>query len=235
MRRTTPTVFQPLDDEASFARWGDGWTAAGVIRALEPLAMPRRVSRIRDVFAARLNSVTVVMDAPHDPHNGAAIMRSCEAFGVQCLHAVERIEPFLVARKVSQGTERWIDVIRHRDVKSALGALERGRYELVVAHPEGELVPADLRHIERVAIMMGNERDGVCEELTRAAAHTVRVPMRGFVESLNVSVTTALLLAPAVGDRVGDLSDAEQETLVARALIASVPRAEVILGNMRPG
>jgi tRNA (guanosine-2'-O-)-methyltransferase len=189
---------------------------------------------MREVLAARLSSVTVVIDAPHDPHNGAAIMRSCEAFGVQCLHAVERIEPFLVARSVSQGTERWVDVIHHATAKSALDTLEQGRYSIVVAHPEGALVPSELRHIERVAIVMGNERDGVCETLTRAAAHSVRVPMRGFVESLNVSVTTALLLAPAVGDRAGDLSEAERERLLARALIGSVPRADAILANLPP-
>lgn len=232
MRRTEPTAFEPARLGAWNAPWADGWTSAGVIEALEPLVLPRRVARMREVFASRLKSVTVVMDAPHDPHNGAAIMRSCEAFGIQSLHVVERIEPFLVSRKVSQGTERWVDVIRHRDAASALEGLRRQRFALVVAHPQGELLPEDLRHIERVALVMGNEHDGVCDELTRAAPHTVRVPMRGFVESLNVSVTTALLLAAAVGDRTGDLSDTESEFLLARALLSSVPRGNAVLANL---
>lgn len=232
MRRSTPEAFQPTILGASSGAWGTGWTAAGVIEALEPLTLPRRAARMRAVLAARLKAVTVVMDAPHDPHNGAAIIRSCEAFGVQFLHVVERLEPFLAARKVTQGTDRWVDVVRHRDAAQALSTLEQGGYALVVAHPQGELLPEDLCRIERVALVMGNEHDGVCDELASAAAHTVRVPMRGFVESLNVSVTTALLLAAAVRDRAGDLSAYEQEILYARALVNTVPRADSVLVNL---
>jgi tRNA (guanosine-2'-O-)-methyltransferase len=224
-------VFQPLGSGAKSAPWGD-WTVAGVIEALEPLTLPRRAARIREVLAARLTSVTVVMDAPHDPHNGAAIMRSCDAFGVQALHVVERIEPFLVARKVSQGTERWVDILRYAEPSEALRALTARDYALVVAHPKGELLPEDLASLPRVALVMGNEHDGVCDELARGATHTVRVPMRGFVESLNVSVTTALLLAAATRDRPGDLSEQERRCLYARALMGTVPRAELVLANL---
>lgn len=233
MHRSTPEAFQPASSDSGSTPWGVGWTAAGVIEALEPLTLPRRAVRMREVLAGRLEAVTVVMDAPHDPHNGAAIIRSCEAFGVLRLHVVERVEPFLASRKVTQGTERWVDVIRHRDATAALAALERERFALVVAHPQGELLPEDLSRIERVALVMGNEHDGVCDELTRAAKHSVRVPMRGFVESLNVSVTTALLLSAAVRDRAGDLPAHEQERLYARALVGSVPRALAVLANLR--
>jgi tRNA (guanosine-2'-O-)-methyltransferase len=174
------------------------------------------------------------MDAPHDPHNGAAILRSCEAFGVQTLHVVERIEPFLISRKVSKGTERWLDIVRHKTVDSAVARLARDDYKLIVAHPQGEFLPEELDHIPRVALIMGNESSGVCEELTRAAHHTVRVPMRGFVESLNVSVTTALLLAAVTRNRKGDLSQERQTYLYARALQRSVPRSLSILANSTP-
>ncbi|MGE5785984.1 MAG: TrmH family RNA methyltransferase [Myxococcales bacterium] len=229
-----PTVFQPPSCIGGVTPWGVEWSARGVIESLEPLALARRVDRIRAVYAARLKSVTVVMDAPHDPHNGAAILRSCDAFGIQCLHVVERIEPFLVARKVAQGTERWVDIIRHSSAEQALSQLRAQSYALAVAHPLGELLPEDLNRIERLAVVMGNEHDGVCEQLTRAADYTVRVPMRGFVESLNVSVTTALLLEAAVRDRVGDLDAQEQEFLLARALLSTVPRAGEILKNLAP-
>jgi tRNA (guanosine-2'-O-)-methyltransferase len=234
VRRTTPTVFQPPSFGAKNPVWGGGWTTTGVIEALLPLTMPRRAERIRAVLAARLKSVTVVIDAPHDPHNGAAIMRTCEAFGIQSLHVVERVEPFLVARRVSQGTERWVDIIRHPDAAHALRDLESQAFALVVAHPSGDLLPDHLSRVDRLALIMGNERDGVCDELTRVATHTVRVPMRGFVESLNVSVTTALLLAAAVRDRAGDLTEEEQTLLFARALLGTVPRADAILGSLPP-
>lgn len=234
MRRSTPNAFQPAGSVSTTVPWGKEWSAARVIQVLEPLALPRRVERIKSVLALRLKSVTVVMDAPHDPHNGAAILRSCEAFGIQSIHVVERIEPFLVARRVSQGTERWVDVVRHPSASDALSALKAQGFALAVAHPMGDLLPADLRQVDRVALVMGNEHDGVCDELTRAADHTVRVPMRGFVESLNVSVTTALLLEPTVRDRIGDLSEQEREFLLARALFDTVPRANEVLAALLP-
>jgi len=234
VRRSTPEAFQPTAAGAGFIPWAEGWTAAGVIEALEPLTLPRRAARMRAVLADRLESVTVVMDAPHDPHNGAAIIRSCEAFGLQRLHVVERVEAFLASRKVTQGTDRWVDVIRHASAAQALKALEREQFALAVAHPQGELLPEDLARLGRVALVMGNEHDGVCAELTRAATHSVRVPMRGFVESLNVSVTTALLLAAATRDRPGDLLASEQAVLYARALACTVPRAQEVLANLQP-
>lgn len=232
MRRSAPTAFEPTGFVAGAVPWARGWSAAAVIEALEPLCLPRRVERIKSVLALRLKSVTVVMDAPHDPHNGAAILRSCEAFGVQTLHVVERIERFLIAQRVSQGTERWVDVVRHQNPASAVTALKAQGFRLAVAHPMGQLLPSELRELSRVALVMGNEHDGVCDELSQAADHTVRVPMRGFVESLNVSVTTALLLEAAVRDRAGDLSEQERELLLARALHGSVPRSNEVLANL---
>lgn len=234
MRRSTDTAFEPESREDVAAPWGPQWSAEGVIATLEPLSLDRRKDKLQRVIAARIESVTVVMDAPHDPHNGAAVMRSCEAFGVQTLHIVERREPFLAARTVSKGTERWLDVIRHRNTADAINRLAAERFELAVAHPEGQLLPEDLARIPRVALVMGNETNGVCDELTAASRLTVRVPMRGFVESLNVSVTTALLLAAATRDRPGDLDEERRTFLYARALLYSVPRAHSILHNLPP-
>ena len=74
------------------------------------------------MFATRLELRSpVVMDAPHYRHNGAAVIRSCDAFGVQRLHVVERLEGFLAANSVARGSERWVDVRTYRDVEGAVG------------------------------------------------------------------------------------------------------------------
>jgi len=90
------------------------------IRVLEPLVTERRRARLRRIVDERLDSVTVLMDAPHDPHNGGAVVRSCDAFGVQRLHVVERCESFLVASTVARGTEQWVDVHRYRSAGDVL-------------------------------------------------------------------------------------------------------------------
>ncbi|HEY1959473.1 MAG TPA: RNA methyltransferase [Polyangiaceae bacterium] len=200
-----------------------------VIRVLEPLVLERRRERLLAVIDSRLASVTVLFDAPHDPFNGAAVVRSCEAFGVQTIHVVERRERFLAASSVARGAQKWVDIVRHPTSHEAVGALRESGMALVGAHPAGELLPEDLAKIPRLALVLGNERDGITAELEAACTHRVRVPMRGFVDSLNVSVTAAILLDRAVRERPGDLSEPERRRLYARGLYFSVQKAESIL------
>jgi tRNA (guanosine-2'-O-)-methyltransferase len=231
MRRTTPNV-------AALAELREGLIAslheldtAEVARVLEEFVTPERRARLRSVIDARLDSVTVLMDAPHDPHNGAAVLRSCDAFGVQRLHVVERLEQFLAAKTVARGSERWVDARTYSTSEAAIEALRASGHELVATHPAGELTPGDLATIPRLALVLGNERDGIHETLVRACPRSVRIPMRGFVESLNVSVTAAILLEHATAGRPGDLPEAERAWLYARALVLTVQHAAEVLAS----
>jgi tRNA (guanosine-2'-O-)-methyltransferase len=202
------------------------WPSERVIEALEPFVTPARRARIEAVLDARLSSVTLVVDALHDPHNGAALMRSCDAFGVQAMHAIERSEAITVATTVSRGTQKWIDLHRWGSGAECVKALRESGHELVATHPEGDLIPEDLASIPRVALLMGNEREGIDPILREACTRAVRVPMVGFVESLNVSVTAAILLHAATRHRKGDLDAATRTALYARALYRTVPRPD---------
>lgn len=202
-----------------------------VIETLEPFVSDERREKLRSTLLKRLQSVTVLFDAPHDPHNGAAVIRSAEAFGVQSIHVVERREAFLSAVTVSRSAEKWIDVRTHPSTKSAVDLLTEQKMTLVGAHPNGKLLPNDLKDIPRIAIVLGNERDGIAEELSNACHEFVKVPMRGFIESLNVSVTAAILLHEATKDRPGDLPPPEFERLYARGLYFTVQRADEILAR----
>lgn len=199
-----------------------------MIDTFEPMVTDARRARLLEVLDGRLTAVTVVLDAPHDPHNGAAILRTCEALGVQQIHVIPREEEFLAARVVSKGSEQWLDITRHASASSALRALKARGYVLIGTHPRGELLPEALREIPRVAVVLGNEHAGISEELERAMDARVRVPMRGFVESLNVSVSAAVLLAHATSGRTGDLTAAERSSVYARWLLQTVPRSQEI-------
>jgi tRNA (guanosine-2'-O-)-methyltransferase len=198
-----------------------------VIAALEPFVTEARAARLREVLGRRLGSVALVVDALHDPHNGAALTRTCDAFGVQCIHAIERLEPIAIAATVARGSQKWISLLRHENGDACVQALRASGHELIATHPEGELLPDDLAHIPRVALVLGNEREGIAPELRAACRRSVRVPMVGFVESLNVSVTAAILLHAATRGRPGDLDPAVVEALYARALWLTVPRPEL--------
>jgi tRNA (guanosine-2'-O-)-methyltransferase len=231
MRRRTPGVLSAADLLDPRIVRDETARAAEVIRVLEPLSTERRRARLHEVIAKRLASVAVLFDAPHDPHNGAAVIRSCEAFGAQTVHVVERVERFLAAASVARSAEQWVDVVCHESAEAATRAVTSAGLEMVAAHPEGELLPEDLAAIPRVAIVLGNERDGISEDLAGRCARRVRVPMRGFVESLNVSVTAAVLLASATRGRMGDLDEEARVRLYARGLYYSVPRAADVLAE----
>lgn len=211
-----------------------GWSDQGLIEAFGSLVSDARRERLLEVLDGRLTSVTVLLDAPHDPHNGAAVLRTCEALGIQNVHVLPRLEEFLASRVVTKGSEQWIDIVRHPSADAALRCLRGLDYVLVGSHPQGELLPSELREIPRVAIVLGNERGGICDELERGMDRRVRVPMRGFVESLNVSVSAAVLLAQASQGRAGDLTPEERSRIHARWLLQSVARSGEILEALEP-
>jgi tRNA (guanosine-2'-O-)-methyltransferase len=228
-----PELLVPADGIWTADPWPEPWTPEGVIETLEPLTADERRARLWSVIRGRIGSVTVVMDAPHDPHNAAAVLRSCDALGIPRVHLIPREEDFAVGRTVSKGAERWMEVIRHRTPEAALEALHADGYVTVATHPEGNLAPEDLATLPRVALILGNEHDGLRDALHEGARNSVRIPMRGFVESFNVSVAAAVLLYAATRGRNGDLSETERHRYYARALVRSVPRALEVLAARR--
>jgi tRNA (guanosine-2'-O-)-methyltransferase len=198
------------------------------------MVTPQRSQRLRAVMDSRIGGVTVLLDAPHDPHNGAAILRSADAFGIPELHVVTRRHAFLASNVVARGTERWVDVVEHMTAPAAARHLTERGYELVTTHPRGELLPEDLQQIPRLAVVMGNEHDGICHELQQSAGRSVRIPMIGFVESLNLSVSAAILLREATRARPADLSSEARLELYAQGLFRSVKQARLVLSALAP-
>jgi len=234
LRRASEEVGAEFAESLPGEPWNAAWTVDAVIETLEPLASDERQARLQSVIEQRLGSVTVLLDAPHDPHNGSAVMRTCDAFGIPTVHVLPRVEAFMIARRITKGTERWLEVHSHKSADAAAHYLQGQGYELVATHPKGELTPPDLAHIPRMALLLGNEHEGICAELAVHAKRAVRIPMRGFVESLNVSVAAAVLLSAATHGRKGDLPHSEKRRLYARALFRSVPRAQEIIAARTP-
>jgi tRNA (guanosine-2'-O-)-methyltransferase len=226
---TETTLGSTPDELVLSTPWGADWDPERIIERLEPLALPRRCQRFEEVIAGRLGSVTLLLDELSDPHNRAAVVRSCDAFGLQELHSVQPAKDFSIHHGVAAGTERWVDVFAHESAAVAVQQLERRGFELIQTHPKGELTPEDLARVPRLALILGNEHRGIDPVFASAARRSVRIPMRGFVESLNVSVSAAVLLAAATRGRPGDLPETWRRHLYARALYHSVPRASEVL------
>ncbi len=170
-----------------------------------------------------------VLEDVSDPHNTSAVLRSCDAFGVQQVHAVPGSWGFQVTHKISRGTHRWLDVVAHESAEECAEALKKEGRQIIVASMDGDLSPSDLADVPRPAIVFGNEHRGPSKTMRDFADGVFAVPMVGFVESLNVSVAAAITLFCATQGRRGNLSAEEREVLAARYLMATVRNADQIL------
>jgi tRNA (guanosine-2'-O-)-methyltransferase len=205
--------------------------ASTVIAALEPLLTDKRRARIEQVIAARSSAVAAVLDGLIDPHNVSAVLRSADAFGVQTVHLIARPEPFVASPRVSQGSDRWVSLIEHDSVSACVHALRERGHRILVAAADGVLGPEALAREPKPAIVFGNEHAGVSAELRDLADGTYAIPMRGFVQSLNVSVAAAITLYAAMQGRTGNLTPAAATELRARYCVLSVPHADEIVAE----
>jgi tRNA (guanosine-2'-O-)-methyltransferase len=227
VRRDLPEVFEPRPASPLPA------PPAEVVRLLGPLVTEARIARMREVLARRTRSLVPVLEDLADPHNGAAILRSADAFGCQEVHVIEDRHRFAVSHRVSRGTHRWLDLTHHPSTEACVAHLAERGYRVFVASMEGAYTPEDLAKVPRAAVVFGNEHRGASEALRHAAHGTYRIPMHGFVESLNVSVASAITLHVASQGRHGDLDEADRERVLARWLVESVRDAERVLQERR--
>jgi len=169
---------------------------------IEHLLTPARVQRMQQALNQRLAWLTVVLDNVFDPHNLSAVLRSCDAFGVQDVHIIESVEPFRLNRLVSQGAEHWLTLHRWPAFAPCRAYLRRRRFALYATTLTPRAVPLGAVPLARpVALVFGNEHRGVMAEVIAACDGEVIIPMYGFVQSLNVSVAAAVALA-TVGARL---------------------------------
>jgi len=210
---------------------------AAVCETLAPLLLDERRGRIDGAAAARLGGLRVVIENLHDPHNGAAVLRSAEAFGIQRVDVIESVEPFRFSSVVTQGCEKWLDVVRHPTLAAAVAALRADGFSLYAAVPDAAATVEDLDFARPAAVMIGNEHAGLTRDAIAAADVVFGIPMPGMTRSLNLSVAAALiaeraaqLRRRAIG-RPGDLDDAAVLALRARFYAASVRGADVVLAR----
>jgi tRNA (guanosine-2'-O-)-methyltransferase len=192
--------------------------------------LPERKARIDEVVALRTRTLTVVMEALCDPQNVNAVLRTCEAFGVQEVHAIEgpqkRFDP---NKKVTQNADKWLDVRRWPSTRACLGFLKAEGYRIYATHLGTDSVPlGELSFAPRVALVFGNEHAGVSDEAVSLADVNFTIPMFGFSRSFNVSVAAAITLARAVERRFaergrhGDLGEVEAAALRERFYMLAV-------------
>lgn len=182
---------------------------------------PARADRLRQVVRTRMKGLTVVLEALYDPGNRSAVYRTAEAFGLTDVHVVHpdvATKPH--ARSVSRGAEKWIDIHEHEDPVECVGALREKGFVVYAADLEAARPLEALDFTTPVALVFGNEHEGITDVMRRAVDGTFVIPMAGFTGSFNVSVAASIALQHARIEREralgarGDLTIEEQESLL---------------------
>lgn len=171
---------------------------------MEAFKTEKRKQKIISVVHARQKSLRIVLENIHDPHNVSAIYRTCDAVGVPKVSLIYNIEHFpKIGRKSSASAFKWVEKDKFRNVKSCYDSLRaEGFLVLASSISEESVVLYELDLTKKVAIVLGNEHRGVSEEAANLADKKFLIPMRGMVQSLNVSVAAGVILYEAFRQRL---------------------------------
>jgi tRNA (guanosine-2'-O-)-methyltransferase len=189
------------------------------IAYLTSLITDNKRQKIQEVLAYRTRYVTVVLENIEHPHNANAVIRSCDIFGIQDVQVIEEVHPFKPQNTIAKGAIKWVDMLRYPTTKRCIAALKKQKYCIVATtpHEQGYKLP-ELPLNRKIALLFGTEISGLSQDALDAADEYVTIPMFGFTESFNISVSVALCLYDIVtrlhqSDIWWQLSQEERENL----------------------
>ncbi len=191
-----------------------------VLEHIAPQLTPERWAKIERVVQSRTFTPVVVLENVYDRGNASAVFRSAEAMGFGQVHMIELGEKFKESQRTTAGADKWVEVKKWKSTKVCIETLKAQGKKLIVTHLDSTSVPIDeVDFSGPTALVLGNEKDGASPEILAAADHRVILPMKGFVQSFNISVAGALALWHIMRDREqrmgrqGDLNPEEQAIL----------------------
>lgn len=162
---------------------------------LEDFITENRKEKFLKVLAQRTNHFTIAIEDIFQLHNTSAVMRSCEVFGIQNLHVVEEKYGKSIDKEIAMGAQKWVDVNRYNSNLECVRALKEKGYQIIATTPhENDCLLDDFDISKPSAIFFGTERNGLSEEIMAEADGFLKIPMAGFTESLNISVSAAIII-----------------------------------------
>ncbi|MFZ2322913.1 MAG: TrmH family RNA methyltransferase [Ignavibacteriaceae bacterium] len=164
----------------------------------------KRLEKISNVIKSRQHSLTVVMENIHDPHNVSAIFRTCDAVGIPKVNLIYTIEAFpRIGKKTSASAFKWVEKEKYKSVADCYNELKKNGYKIYASSlTDHSKSLYDIDLTQRSAIVVGNEHRGVSETAAELADEVFLIPQFGMVQSLNVSVATAVILYEALRQRL---------------------------------
>ena len=159
----------------------------------------KRKEKFEQVIQYRTRHITVVLEDIYQAHNASAVLRSCDCFGIQDVHIIENKNKYEINPDVELGSSKWLNLIKYNDDKNntlkCLNELKKRGYKIAATSPhKNEQTIADLKIDQKIALVFGTELQGVSEIVKENADEFVKIPMYGFTESFNISVSAAICL-----------------------------------------
>jgi len=166
-----------------------------LVEYLETYLTKNRIERFNKVLDNRTKHFTLATEDVYQLHNTSAVMRSCDVFGIQELHVIEERNVKRIDREIAMGAQKWVDLVRHHSTKEAIKAIKAQDYQIVATTPhEEDCDLADFDITKKSCFFFGRETQGLSDEVMKAADCFLKIPMVGFTESLNISVSAAIIL-----------------------------------------
>ncbi len=162
---------------------------------LENILTDNRKERFQQVLSKRTNHFTIAMEDVFQLHNTSAVMRSCEVFGIQQLNVIEERYTKSIDKEIAMGAQKWVDVNRFDSISGCISSMRSKGYQIIATTPhENDCDLDDFDISKPSALFFGTERDGLSEEVLQNADGFLKIPMAGFTESLNISVSAAIII-----------------------------------------
>ena len=175
---------------------------------LESFLTEERRNRFREVLKFRTKYLTIAAEDVFQLHNASAIVRSSDVFGLQEVHLIEGRFGKRLDKNIAMGAQQWVDVNSYKNAAECLDSLKSEGYKIIATVPAGNAIALDEFTItEKTALFFGTEKEGLSPEIVEKADDFLQIPMVGFSESLNVSVSAAIILQKLTTDlRKSDLN-----------------------------
>jgi tRNA (guanosine-2'-O-)-methyltransferase len=162
---------------------------------LENILTKNRKEKFLKVLANRTKHFTVVVEDVFQMHNASAVMRSCEVFGIQELNVIEERYGKSIDKEIAMGAQKWVDINTFQSVTACIEVQKSKGYQIIATTPhKNDCFLNDFDISKPSALFFGTERDGLSEEILKQADGFLKIPMVGFTESLNISVSAAIIL-----------------------------------------
>jgi len=162
---------------------------------LEGFLTDNRKERFQSVLANRTNHFTIAVEDIFQFHNTSAVMRSCEVFGIQELNIVEQRFGKNIDKEIAMGAQKWVDINKFETITNCIENLKEKDYQIIATTPHNDsCLLHEFDVTKKSAFFFGTEREGLSDDVMQRANGFLKIPMVGFTESLNISVSAAIII-----------------------------------------